>query len=116
MRFLQGHLDLIQITGYSIKYQLEGVHLPDAGAIYALAAPNGYVWVADCRLFSSLTLTSNDPDIRQLSLMIPEFWRNDTAHAVVTQLQERIEKLERQIYGLSPDEGNGGKLSAFCYL
>ncbi|KAG8854026.1 hypothetical protein FRB96_007889 [Tulasnella sp. 330] len=80
LQTVSGHLDLEQATDI-LKFQFDGVHIPSIGAVYALMNPNGY-----------------SPDVRQLSGLVPEGWRNATAHAVDKQLRDHVAKLSQDLF------------------
>jgi transmembrane E3 ubiquitin-protein ligase len=78
------------------KLEFDGVHLLDTGGFHALVSPLGYVHGMSFFLsqFSELMIAPCrvHPDIRQLSALVPEGFRNSTMYAVQEELQSRVKK------------------------
>ncbi|KAG8922557.1 hypothetical protein FRC03_006669 [Tulasnella sp. 419] len=96
----RGHIDL-ETDNDGLKYEFHGVYLPLVGSLYARVVPDGY-----------------EPDIRQLSAMIPSQWRNATAHAVQAELKAKMDKLQHQvdINAIVPTETEGITSPACSFL
>ncbi|KAG9091040.1 hypothetical protein FRC06_000734 [Ceratobasidium sp. 370] len=79
--FLTGHIDLVNSKADAlVNYQLDGVHFYEDGAIYGLMEPRGF-----------------NPDLRQLSPLVPTSVRNFTMYAIKEEIDRQIRALQDRI-------------------
>ncbi|QRV90192.1 DSC E3 ubiquitin ligase complex subunit 1 [Ceratobasidium sp. AG-Ba] len=81
LSFLTGHIDFVNSKDdVLVNYQLDGVHFYEDGTIYGLMEPRGL-----------------DPDLRQLSPLVPSNVRNLTAYAIKDEIERQIHVLQDRI-------------------
>ncbi|KAG8743811.1 hypothetical protein FRC10_011359 [Ceratobasidium sp. 414] len=81
LTFLTGHIDFVNSKAdVLVNYQLDGVHFYEDGSIYGLLEPRGF-----------------NPDLRQLSPLVPTSVRNLTIHAVKDEIGRQIHTLRDRI-------------------
>ncbi|KAG8703441.1 hypothetical protein FRC09_004157, partial [Ceratobasidium sp. 395] len=81
LSFLTGHIDFVNSKDdVLVNYQLDGVHFHGDGSIYGLMEPRGL-----------------NPDLRQLSPLVPATVRNLTTYAIKDELDRQIHTLQDRI-------------------
>ncbi|KAG8681771.1 hypothetical protein FRC08_015406, partial [Ceratobasidium sp. 394] len=79
--FLTGHIDFVDAKAdVLVNYQLDGIHFYENGAIYGLMEPRGF-----------------NPDLRQLSPLVPASFRNLTMYAIKDEMDRQIHTLQDRI-------------------
>ncbi|KAG9126575.1 hypothetical protein FRC07_002915, partial [Ceratobasidium sp. 392] len=81
LSFLTGHIDFVNSKDdVLVNYQLDGVHFYEDGSIYGLMEPRGL-----------------NPDLRQLSPLVPATVQNLTKYAIRDEIGRQIHTLQDRI-------------------